>query len=48
MSSPNFVHNYEVKGLISCFCNTKIVSDNCFPHKILYLSIKGVKSLKAR
>ena len=33
MIYPNFLHNYEVKGVskISCFSNTKIVRNNTFP-----------------
>jgi len=33
MSSPNFLHNCEFKGLrkISCLSNTKIVRNNTFP-----------------
>ena len=42
MSSPN----YEVKGLISCFCNTKIVRNNMCPIQNFVLIYQGGQEFK--
>lgn len=48
MSYPNFVHNYEFKGLskISCLNNSNIVRNNTFPIQNFVLICQGGQEVK--
>jgi hypothetical protein len=48
MNSPNFLHNYEVKGLskISCYRNTKIARNNTLPIQNFVLIYQGGQEFK--